>query len=291
MANTLQIKRGVKANLGTLGSGELAYGTDDDGIYIGDGAANHRATMDEDTDVSSNGWVINEDDLASDLDTKVPTQQSVKAYVANFRAPWLVIATGSYTATPTDTDTLAMSATAGMAVGLPLQYTIGGTVYRGRVVAVSADTSIDIQGAPMGGDVTKLEVGEVSRVAVIPMYVDSTYGNATDTDLLWNDMSTKVIWDLGKAYCIGFQATHKTVDTGTEPKVNVNVGGSAVSTNDTNNGIQLGATGVMVKNSAVAINTTNYSVDFGDAVTPTCTVAGGTGDAANLTVQAVFVLE
>jgi len=33
------------------------------------------------TDVSANGWVINEDDMASDLDTKVPTQQSVKAYV------------------------------------------------------------------------------------------------------------------------------------------------------------------------------------------------------------------
>ena len=34
-----------------------------------------------DTDVSANGWVINEDDMASDDDTKVPTQQSVKAYV------------------------------------------------------------------------------------------------------------------------------------------------------------------------------------------------------------------
>ena len=33
------------------------------------------------TDVSASGWVINEDDMASDLDTKVPTQQSVKAYV------------------------------------------------------------------------------------------------------------------------------------------------------------------------------------------------------------------
>ena len=33
------------------------------------------------TDVSTDGWVINEDDMASDDDTKVPTQQSVKAYV------------------------------------------------------------------------------------------------------------------------------------------------------------------------------------------------------------------
>ena len=39
------------------------------------------ATMNSDTDVSANGWVIDEDDMTSDDATKVPTQQSVKAYV------------------------------------------------------------------------------------------------------------------------------------------------------------------------------------------------------------------
>lgn len=38
------------------------------------------ATMNTDTDVSANSWVIDEDNMASDLATKVPTQQSVKAY-------------------------------------------------------------------------------------------------------------------------------------------------------------------------------------------------------------------
>lgn len=38
------------------------------------------ATMNADTNVKANGWVIDEDNMASDLDTKVPTQQSVKAY-------------------------------------------------------------------------------------------------------------------------------------------------------------------------------------------------------------------
>ena len=37
--------------------------------------------MNADTDVKANGWTIDEDNLASNLDTKVPTQQSVKAYV------------------------------------------------------------------------------------------------------------------------------------------------------------------------------------------------------------------
>jgi hypothetical protein len=41
------------------------------------------ATMNTDTDVSGNGWVLDEDGMASDDNTKVPTQQSVKTYVDN----------------------------------------------------------------------------------------------------------------------------------------------------------------------------------------------------------------
>ena len=39
------------------------------------------ATLNTDTDVSGNSWVLDEDDMASDDNTKVPTQQSVKKYV------------------------------------------------------------------------------------------------------------------------------------------------------------------------------------------------------------------
>lgn len=38
-------------------------------------------TYNADTDVSTNGWVVDEDNMVSNLATKVPTQQSVKAYV------------------------------------------------------------------------------------------------------------------------------------------------------------------------------------------------------------------
>jgi hypothetical protein len=46
-----------------------------------------------------------------------------------------------------------------------------------------------------------------------------------------------------------------------------------------------------VDNPAVAINTTYYDINNGEAITVECTVAGGTGDAAHLTVSAVFILE
>jgi microcystin-dependent protein len=41
------------------------------------------ATMNTDSDVSGNSWVLDEDDFSSDSNTKVPTQQSVKSYVDN----------------------------------------------------------------------------------------------------------------------------------------------------------------------------------------------------------------
>ncbi len=44
------------------------------------------ATMNTDADVSGNTWVVDEDDLTSDSATKVPTQQSVKAYVDTLTA-------------------------------------------------------------------------------------------------------------------------------------------------------------------------------------------------------------
>lgn len=50
------------------------------------------AVMAADTSTAGMGFVVDEDDLSSDLATKVPTQQSVKAYVDA-----AVIAAGSYT--------------------------------------------------------------------------------------------------------------------------------------------------------------------------------------------------
>jgi hypothetical protein len=206
-------------------------------------------------------------------------------------AHWRDIATSKYTATPTDTDTLAMSDTSGMAVGDPIRYTIGGTAYYGQIVTVTADTSIDIVGAQLGGDVTKLEVGQAQRIVAIPAYIEGTYGNGADADLWASDMNTYFKWRMGKAYLVHFSAVQSGVDTGTEPKVNVQINNAAVSTNDSNNGVQLGASGTWVDNSAVAVNTSNYDINMDEELEIACTVAGGTGDAENLTVLMTFVLE
>ena len=53
------------------------------------------ATMNTDTDVSGNSWVIDEDNFASNLATKVPTQQSTKAYVDNSISSLVAAAPGA----------------------------------------------------------------------------------------------------------------------------------------------------------------------------------------------------
>ena len=137
---------------------------------------------------------------------------------------------------------------------------------------------------------TKLEYGVPEQVVVVNFFVSGNYGDGV-ADLLAADMNTYFRWQQSKAYLVAFSCTEKTVDTGTEPKVNVKVNGTAVSTNDTNLGVQLTTAGTWVDNSAVAINTTYYDINPNEAVEITCTAAGGTGDAAYLTVQTTFVLE
>lgn len=234
-------------------------------------------------------------ELSTDAEAATGTATDKALVPANLvhsrEAHWQELATSKYTATPSDTDTLAMSDTTDVAVGVPIRYTISSVVYYGQVVAETGNTSIDIVGASLGGDVTKLEVGQAQRIVIVPMYVDSTYGDGAEANLLAVDMTTYIKWRLGKAYCVSFSCIHSGVDTGAEPKINVQINNAAVSSNDTNNGVQLGAAATWVDNSAVAITTASYDINFDEELEVECTVAGGTGDAEDLTVIATFVLE
>ena len=201
--------------------------------------------------------------------------------------------TSCYTATPASTSTLTMTVdkTGTVKVGMPIRYTISSVVYYGICTAITSNL-LTIAGAPMGGDVTKLEYGLPSSVQVVSLDVGDLYAEATSTTMLYSLMDIKRLWRQGKAYCVTFSAMHKTVAGTTQAKINVLVNGQRVSTNDTNLGIQLSTAGTWVDNSAVAISTTYYDINPGEAIELECTAAGvGTPKGADLTVEAVFVLE
>lgn len=205
---------------------------------------------------------------------------------------WVVIASNRYTTPPATTSTITMSDTTGLTPGLPLKIENGGTKYV-LITAVTTDTSITVMGMALatGSAITELAVGTPEMVKQLNFFVAGVYADATDTDLLGNHMNSAYRWAGGAHYVAMIEVTHKTVDTGTEPKVNLLAGGSKVSTEDTNNGLQLGASLTWIRSAVATMHATQNKVEFGDALTPEVTAAGGTGDAEDLTMQVTLIAE
>lgn len=217
------------------------------------------------------------------------------------KTSWVpLVITTDFDDDPASSSTITMNSdqTGNIKKEMPIRFTLGGGAanpgtYYAKCTAITSGL-LTIAGAPLeidDGDLTALAYDPVRSVVQVDLFIASTYGDAVDTNLQSNDMNNIAVWLLPDAYCIEFAASHSVVDSGTEPKVNLRIDDAIVSTNDSNNGIQLGAKDTLVYNSAVAINTTNYKVTKGDLLTPACTVAGGSADAADLSMPCVFVLE
>lgn len=204
-------------------------------------------------------------------------------------ARWALVRADAYTATPASTSQLTMSDTTMMEIGLPVRYTIDGAARYGIITTVVEDTSIAVAGASLSGDVTALSVGTPEMVVVERFFVPGTYGDDVD-DLLVGDVHTFYEWDRAPGYAVLFAVVHCEGDTGADnPKVNVAVGGDALSTADGGAGVQVDDS--WRDNEAVAIDTAAYRMVWGDDLEVRCTVAGSNGDAEDLTVHVIFVLE
>lgn len=211
---------------------------------------------------------------------------------ASAEPPWTTISGTKYTATPASTSTVTFSDTSDLAVGRPVRYTYNNNTYYGIITAISGNASMTIAGAPLdvGYPLTSLEIGLPSQVVVMDLKVTGTYAASVD-DVLAARENRYVRWRRSAAYLVAFSATHKTADTGAaQPKLNVKVAGSLVSTQDSNAGLQLSTAGAWVDGSAVALSTANYDVAWNSALELRVTAAGTNGNATNLSVCLVFVL-
>ncbi len=206
---------------------------------------------------------------------------------------WTNIPTSRFTALPPSSSTLTMSDTTGLAVGLPVRYTWDSTVYYGIITAVSVDSLLTIAGAPLdvSYEVTKLEVGVVGQVTQMDLLISESYSGSVQ-DILENVSNRYLRWRKGTAYLVAISATHAYADTGSsQPIVNVKLGGSLVSTDNTDGGIELSTAGTWVDNSAVGIDADNYDVARDDAIEVSVTDAGDNNDASVLSLALTFVSE
>lgn len=204
---------------------------------------------------------------------------------------WFEIEFEKFESMPDSTSRILMSSTSDMYAGLPLRYTIGGKILYGRVLSVNSNTSIDIEGAPLTGYISKLSLGNSTLVLDSSKFLfDGAYADASSTDL-WSDKNgTDFPWENGPAYLVAMTAKHNTDDTGTvtsQPALNVNLGDGNVFASN----LETSATRVRT---AVTVNIDNYKVEAGDNVAITLATAAGASpadDADTLQVELIFVRE
>jgi len=200
-------------------------------------------------------------------------------------ARWVEVPTSAYTATPLDTQRIAMSDTSHVATAWPVRYTIGGTRYYGVVDIVIANSQVTIAGAPLSGDITQLDVGRPELVVQMPIHVPGKYG--AELGGLLFDMRALLQWMAPPAYLVAMKARHLVPDSGgtpaDQPQINATHDSSDVFTTPITMDVAWQGSG--------AVDTTEYRFEPGDDIEVACKRVASTPDAADLTVFLTWVLE
>ena len=190
-----------------------------------------------------------------------------------------------FTATPASTSTITTTSdlTGSIAIRTPLRYAIGGTTYYGIVTAITSNL-MTIAGAPLSSTITSLYYGDVARVKTDVIVVNGYYADASNTTLIESDLFMKggFIWTNAKAYIVAIGYLHAANDSGaTQPLLNFTIAGSDLLSSDA-------SISTTLANSVVNINSTNYDVNFGEAIEIDVT-KGTNGDSHDLSVYYVAV--
>jgi len=260
------------------------------GAVVLTGIAAYIETLDQATLFDTDKVFVSQGSIA-----RMTSMSELADYIAGATTSpsWTTVSATKYTPTPASTSSVTFSDTTDLAVGKPVRYTYSGTTYYGIISSIASNASITISGAPLdvAHDITALEFGDTSQIVVMDLTVAGVYADNTE-DILQGTANRYIRWRKSLAHLVAFSATHKTADTGaSQPKLNVKVDGSLVSTQDSNAGLQLSTSGAWVDNSAVAISVGNYNVSFNSTLDLRVTAAGTNLDAANLSVSLIFVLE
>jgi len=193
-------------------------------------------------------------------------------------ADWRVLAS---LPTRGDAETFLTGSTGGVTAGLPVRYVCSGTTYYGIVAAVTTNASFRIVGAPIPSNPSEVSVGDAARVVTRGLILPGSY--ATGSTLLAT-AGQYLVWRAATAYLCGLWAVAKTV-TGSDSRINVYIGSDLVSTGNSGDGVKLTAGGTWVEN-GVAIDSSKYDAQYGEAIELRCATNGG----SDLNVSLAFVI-
>lgn len=211
-----------------------------------------------------------------------------------------VIDSGDYTALPPTTSTITFSDTTGLYAGMALKITQNATDKYYLITSVTSNTSIAVAGPFLdtGNNITAIATLDPSRVQQMDIFCPGLYcvGGAT-TGLISRETRSALRWQASRAYLVYAAMRHNTADgdSGNQPTVNVSIGGTNVLLDNSNNGIELpnGTSWVASgpPTASAGPSSSNYLIEFGDAIELDLTTAPGDLDARDLTASLAFILE
>lgn len=203
---------------------------------------------------------------------------------------WRTVPDSDYTATPLTTSRIETDS-AMLTLGTPIRVTQGGIV---RYVVVSAKTLtyVDVLGPALntGQVITVFEASTPDRVVQSDLFIAGLYAGSTGEKLA-SVMRTRNRWMMGPARIVHFAAVQHVADSTVQPRINLKNAGVAVSTNSANQGIQLSTAGTWVDNPAATISAAPATLAYGTSIEVDVTTTAATGNASDLTVSYLAVLE
>jgi len=175
--------------------------------------------------------------------------------------------------------------------GRPIRYRATAGTWRYGIVTNYAAGTVTLAGAPMTvSDDDQLQFGDMSRVVEQTFVVSGTFATGVVTTVLKTEAGIQYSRSQGEAYVVRFTAIAGTADTGpNDPRMNVVVGSGAVSTSNSNAGLEIAAADTLYT-TTTDINVSNYGADFGDTIEVSCDGNGSGDDAEDLTIVITSVL-
>jgi hypothetical protein len=172
--------------------------------------------------------------------------------------------------------------------GYPCKYrqTAGsGDFYYGQIYSYATGT-VTIVGVSLPSPLGEFHVAGTTKLASnMTLYLAG--GMVTGDDKLDTLMRTEVLWLLPPAYCVFGRAKAQTAAVGANLTLTVAIG--TVATRDIfSSALNMGTSTTAVE-SGVTVNTTNYSVSFGNKIYLNVDSVGTSTKGGDVTVHLVFV--
>ena len=231
------------------------------------------------------------DDIATsvgDSNSVIMTQKAIKSAISSLETWTPVTKTTQFDTTSTSTSTIKMNAdlTGNIKAGYQIKYsyTGSGTLY-GLVDSITTGL-ITIQGAAVvtaASSIATLSYA-TNRAVTKEIEITGAFADADDAALLKNDLNIASFeWEEDPAYLVKIRHICMIDDSGSaQAGVTVAQGGSNVLT-------AFDTVATTEQTSGVLVNTSNYGINYGDAIEIKVSAGGTNNDASDLFVQLTWV--